>query len=320
MKTVPVGSLHSSRIAYGCMPLGGWDPKADQAALKTKALAAIKAALDAGIDFYDHADIYGSGRSETMFATVLAELGVPRNRLVLQTKCGIRFGDDPPGAPGRYDFSYQHIMWSCEQSLKRLRTDFIDIYLLHRPDALAEPEEIAKAFDELARAGKVRQFGVSNHNAAAIELLRRHLRQPLVVNQVELSLVHSHLVEAGMVTNQSAVSYGADGTLDYCRLHGITLQAWGPLASGRALGSTAADASERDRELARVVGELAKRKGVLPEAIPVAWILRHPAKIQAIIGSTQAARITAACAAERVELTREEWYALHVAGRGRRMA
>jgi predicted oxidoreductase len=320
MKSLPLGGVvRSSRIAYGCMPLGGgWDGAAPSEAARAKAVKAVRAAVDAGIDFFDHADIYCRGQSEAIFARVIAELGVARDRLVLQSKVGIRFGGDPtPEAPGRYDFSHGHIMASCDASLKRLGTDRLDIYLLHRPDALVEPDEVARAFDELHRAGKVRWFGVSNHTAAQIELLRRSLRQPLIVNQVELSLVHSHLLDAGMVTNQNKTSHGADGTFDYCRLNGITIQAWGPVAGGRAVG--AKRDSERAVALADVVAKIAKAKGVSPEAIAIAWLLRHPAGIQPIIGTTDAARIAAIARADAVELTREEWYALHVAGRGERM-
>ncbi|MBA2479940.1 MAG: aldo/keto reductase [Planctomycetes bacterium] len=319
MKTLTIGTLETSRIAYGCMPLAGWDAGAPAAPTRAKAVRAVRAAIDAGIDCFDHADIYCRGRSEAIFAEVLSDLGVGRERLRLQSKVGIRFADVPAGAPGRYDFSYQHIVSSCEATLQRLRTDYLDVYLLHRPDALVEPDEVARAFDELAGSGKVRQFGVSNHQPAQIELLRRSLRQPLVVNQVELSVVHSHLIDAGIVTNQSSVSYGADGTFDYCRLHGIRIQAWGPMASGRALGSISADAPPRDQELARVVRAIAATKGVQPEAIPIAWLLRHPAGIQPIIGSTDPARIAAATAADGIALSREEWYALHIAGRGSRL-
>jgi len=194
-----------------------------------------------------------------------------------------------------------------------LDTDYLDLLLLHRPDALVEPEEVAAAFDELESSGKVLSFGVSNHTAGQLELLRKSVRQPIVVNQVELSLVHTPLIDAGIATNQSHFSFGADGTLDYCRLHGITLQAWAPLARGRALGG---DGDERSRELSRVVARIAEQNGVPKEAIPIAFLLRHPARIQVVIGTTQPARIAAGVRACDVELSREEWYELYVAGRG----
>ncbi len=321
MKTLAIGSATTSRIAYGCMPLGGgWGSEVPGAAERTRAVAALRAAIDAGVDFFDHADIYCRGKSESVFAAAIAEIGAKREALIIQSKCGIRFAGDPNAeATARYDFSHGHIVASCEGTLRRLGTSYLDVYLLHRPDALVEPEEVARAFDDLTKSGKVRQFGVSNHSPLQIELLRRHLRQPLVVNQLELSLVHAHLIDAGVVANQSAHSFGADGTLDYCRLHGIAIQAWSPLGRGRALGATGAGASARDLELARVVGAIAARKGVPAEAIVIAWLLRHPARIQPIVGSTDPARITAACAGDGVELSREEWYALHVAGRGKSM-
>ena len=308
----------TSRIGYGCMPLGGsWDESAIQPAQVAKAVKAIRAAIDAGVTFFDHADIYCRGKSETIFAQVISELKHRRDRMIIQSKVGIRFPGDPtPSAPQRFDFSYEHIISSIEQSLKRLQTDYLDIYLLHRPDSLVEPMEVARAFDELHRSGKVRHFGVSNHNREHIELLKRYLNQPILVNQVELSLVHTHLLDSGVVTNQHKTSYGADGSLDYCRLNNITIQAWGPVASGRAVGGTE---TPRAVELAKVVGEMAAKKGVSKEAIAVAWLLRHPAQIQPIIGSTNPERISAICQADRVELTREEWYALYTAGRGERL-
>ncbi len=321
MKTISLGGvLLSSRIAYGCMPLGGsWDPGAavtPQA--QQKAVAALRAAIDAGITFYDHADIYCRGRSETVFAQALKEIGCARARLVLQSKVGIRFGGDPnPASPGRYDFSYKHMVASVEGSLKRLGTDYLDIYLLHRPDALVETEEVARAFDHLHMAGKVRWFGVSNHNRGDIELLQHYLNQPLVTNQLELSLVHSELIHAGLVANQDHSAHGAEGIVSFCRLNNITIQAWGPLANGRALGS---NDNPKAAKLMKVVGEVAAKHGVEPQAIPVAWLLRHPAGIQPILGTTNPERIAGSCAADLVELDREDWYRLLEAGRGHAVA
>jgi predicted oxidoreductase len=300
------------------MPLGGsWDEAPLGAEAKSRAVKAKAAALEAGIDFFDHADIYCRGKSESVFALALAELGVARSKLVLQSKCGIRFaGDGGAEAPHRFDFSYQHIVRSVEHSLSRLNTDYLDVLLLHRPDPLVEPDEVARAFDELEKSGKVRHFGVSNHTPAQIELLARSLRQPIVTNQLQLSLVHSHLLDAGIAMNQGKPATGADGLLDYCRLHGITIQAWGPLGAGRALGG---DDDERSLTLRQLVVRLAERKGVLPEAIPVAWLLRHPARIQPVVGSTDPARIRAAASGDGIELSREEWYELYVAGRGEKL-
>lgn len=320
MRSQLLGSstLAMTRIIYGCMPLGGtWDDTPHTPAQQAKAVRAIRAAIDAGTTCFDHADIYCRGKSETVFAEALAEVGVARERLVLQSKCGIRFADDPrPGCPQRFDFSRAHIVASVDGILRRLKTGWIDVLLLHRPDALMEPEEVAQAFDELVAAGKVRHVGVSNQNPGQMELLRRHLRQPLVVNQLELSLVHNHLIDAGITMNQQKNSFGADGTLDYCRLHRITIQAWAPLAGGRALGG---DGDEKAKLLATTVARIAAAHRVAPEAIPIAWLLRHPAGIQPVIGSTDPTRIAQAFAGDVVDLTREEWYALYAAGRGERM-
>ncbi|HVJ17970.1 MAG TPA: aldo/keto reductase [Polyangiaceae bacterium] len=311
-------ALRATRIAYGCMPLGGsWDNAPLESEVTKRAVRSVAAALEAGIDFFDHADIYCRGKSESVFAAAIAELGVKRSDIWLQSKCGIRFaGDGAPDAPHRFDFSYEHIVRSAEQILKRLNTDYLDVLLLHRPDPLVEPDEVARAFDELATSGKVRHFGVSNHTAVQMELLARSLRQPLITNQLQLSLVHSHLLDAGIAMNQGKTATGADGLLDYCRLRGITVQAWGPLASGRALGS---DDDERSLALRQLITRLAEKKGVALEAIPIAWLLRHPAGIQPVVGTTDPARIRAAASGDGVELSREEWYELYVAGRGEKL-
>jgi predicted oxidoreductase len=237
--------------------------------------------------------------------------------MIIQTKCGIRFADDPrPGAPGRYDFSYEHIVRSAEGSLRRLRTDRLDVLLLHRPDPLVEPDEVARAFDHLRATGKVRYFGVSNHTLEQLELLRSAGGQPLVVNQVELNLLHNDLINAGVRANQrGTVEAGAAGTLDYCRRKGITLQAWAPVAGGR-LVDPPADADERTRSAALAVARLAEARGTSREAVALAWLLRHPAGIQPIVGTTREDRLRASALADEVELSREEWYTLFVAGRG----
>jgi predicted oxidoreductase len=321
MNTQPLGSsnLQVTRIAYGCMPLGGsWDdaPLADQT--RRAAMASIRAALDCGIAFFDHADIYCRGKSEEVFSGIWQEVPRLRQQVVLQSKCGLRFGGEPDAAtPFRYDFSHAHILRSVEGSLRRLKTDYLDVLLLHRPDPLVEPDEVARAFDELHAAGKVRWFGVSNHTAAQIELLRRSVRQPLVANQLAFNVIHTQLLDEGVVFNQDNPRLTRnEGTIEYCRLHHITLQAWGPLAWGRLTGKPGDAPSERITKAAEVVSTMARDKGVSGEAILVAWILRHPARIQPVIGTTNPERIRAACQADEVALTREEWYRLYVAGRG----
>jgi predicted oxidoreductase len=311
--------LQVSRIALGCMRLGGCDAAGPLNAQNgQQAVAAIRAALDEGINLFDHADIYGHGKCEEVFAHIWDGNPGLRERIILQSKCGIWLPGEPgSGSPGRYDFSYDHLMHAVEGILTRLKTDHLDLLLLHRPDPLVEPEEVARAFDELQSSGKVRFFGVSNHTAAQIELLRKFVKQPLVVNQVELSLVHNQLVNAGVVFNQDEPPRPQrnDGTLEYCRQHDILVQAWGPVASGSFLDERRAQ-DERGVKTARVIAELAQAKNVSREAIAIAWLLRIPARPQPIIGTTNPEHIRAACEADRVELTREEWYRLFVAGRG----
>jgi predicted oxidoreductase len=296
---------------------GTWDQRPFGEADVARAERLVQTALEHGINFFDHADIYAYGKSEAVFGEVLRRQPGLRPQIVLQTKCGIRFRDDPnPGDPGRYDFSYEHILRSAAASLRRLQADYVDILLLHRPDALVEPDEVARAFDELERSGQVRYFGVSNHTPGQIELLRRSVRQPLVVNQVELSLLHAPLINDGVVANQAPGAYQASaGTLDYCRLHDITLQAWGPVANGRLIDPPAR-AEPRVRAAVKAVAEMARAKGTTREAIALAWLLRHPAGIQPIVGTRQPARIIASAQADGVTLSREEWYRLFTAARG----
>lgn len=322
MKTQALGvsPLEVTRIAYGCMAIGGtWTSEPASDDTRRSALSVVECALDEGINFFDHADIYCRGKSEEVFAQIWAKRPGLRDQIILQSKCGIRFADDPvAGAPHRFDFSYEHILGSVEGSLKRLQTDYLDVLLLHRPDALVEPEEVAKAFSQLHAQGKVRYFGVSNHTPAQIELLKAYLDQPLVTNQLELSLLHTHLIDEGIVMNQDRPDrpVRGHGTLEYCRLHNITVQAWSPLARGKATGGTLDPDDRAAHEVAKLVASLAAEKNVSPEAIVIAWLLRHPAKIQPIIGTTNRERIRAACQADSVELSREEWYTLFTAGRG----
>lgn len=321
MKTyLMAAGLPASRIAYGCMQLSrAWDATPVNAEERRQAQRLVETALAGGITLFDHADIYARGKSEQIFGDVLRASPGLRDRMVLQSKCGIRFADDPPGTSGRYDFSHAHIVASVDGSLSRLGVDHLDVLLLHRPDALVEPDEVARAFDDLHAAGKVRHFGISNHTAGQIELLRRHLRQPLVANQVEASLLHHHLIDDGVVANTTGHAYAsASGTLDYCRLHDIRVQAWSPLAGGKlATSSEFADPVVRGTSL--LLRQLAEAKNVTPEAIQLAWLLRHPAGIQPIVGTTDPARLAACCAADGVTLSREEWYALFTAARGGRV-
>ena len=321
MKTYALADgLPTSRIAYGCMQLSrAWDTTPVTAEERRQAQRLVETALAGGITLFDHADIYTRGKSEQIFGDVLRASPGLRERVVLQSKCGIRFADDPPGTPGRYDFSHAHIVASVEGSLLRLGVDNLDVLLLHRPDALVEPDEVARAFDDLHATGKVRHFGVSNHTAGQIELLRRHVRQPLVANQVEASLLHHYLIDDGVVANTTGHVYAsAAGTLDYCRLHDIRVQAWSPLAGGK-LATTSEFADPVVRGTSLLLRQLAEAKNVTPEAIQLAWLLRHPAGLQPIVGTTDPARLAACCAADGVALSREEWYALFTAARGGRV-
>ena len=305
---IPHTNLDVSRIAYGCMQLStAWDdnPLTDGERKRTAAL--VDTALEQGINLFDHADIYARGKSERLFGELLQASPRLRQSMLLQSKCGIRFGGDPhPESPARYDFSYEHLVGSVEGILQRLHTDHLDLLLLHRPDPLCEPQEVARAFDDLQRSGKVRHFGVSNHDASQIALLQRHLDQRLVVNQIQLSLLHHHPISAGILVNQAGTdTAGATGILDYCRQHDILVQAWSPLAGGKLSGPAAALATQ-----------MAQAKGVASEAILLAWLLKHPAPIQPIIGTTNPQRVVDSCEAQATGLSREAWYALLAAVRG----
>jgi len=322
MKTVEIKntSLEVTRIGYGCMEIGGnWTTESPSIETQQSALHIIETALDQGINFFDHADIYCRGKSEEVFSQIWNKRHALRTKIYLQSKCGIRFSNDPvKGYPARYDFSFEYIIKSVEGILNRLKTDYLDLLLLHRPDTLVEPNEVAKAFDELHRSGKVRFFGVSNHTAAQIDLLKKYLNQPLVVNQLELNLLHLHLIEEGIIANQDQPTWPVrgNGILEYCRLNDMTVQAWSPLAKGKVSGGIADPMDQRASDTSFLVETLAREKNVSPEAIVIAWILRHPAQIQPIIGTTNQYRIKASCEADQIELSREEWYSLFTAGRG----
>ena len=315
MQTYRLGTsdLNVSRIGYGAMSIGGaWDDTPLTDSVRKAALQVLHTALDTGINFFDHADIYCNGKSEEAFAELWKEQPHLRQQIYLQTKCGIRFGP-----PHRFDFSYEHIIASVEGSLKRLRTEYIDVLLLHRPDPLVEPEEVARAFDELKSAGKVRWFGVSNHTAAQMELLKGFLNQPLIANQVEFNPIHTHMLDDGILFNQYNERLARnEGTIEYCRLHNITLQAWAPLATGKLTGTARPNSGAHIQKTTDLVSQMAAEKGVRPEAILIAWILRHPARIQPLPGTTNPARLLAAVEADHISLTREEWYGLFLAGRG----
>lgn len=304
------------RVLYGCMGLGGsWDPAPYGPADIDAAEAAVVAALDSGITTFDHADIYRHGKSEAVFGEVLARTPGLRERITLQTKCGIRLGDED--RPGMYDLRGESIARRVEESLTRLRTDVIDVLLLHRPDPLADVDETAAALTSLHRQGLVRGFGVSNMGAAQIAHLQARLDVPLVANQLEMSLHSRAWVEAGVLLNtpDSARNGFPFGTLEHCRDHGIRLQAWGALAQGRFTGLQETPA---ERATAALLSELARKKDTTPETVLLWWLMRHPAAVAPVIGSARPERIRACAdaALREPELTHEEWYELWITARG----
>ena len=307
----------STRPLYGCMGLGGpWDAPAVTAADITQAEAVVEAALNIGITSFDHADIYGNGKAESVFGELLSRSPELRDAITLQTKVGIRL---PTGeAPGLYDLRAGTIATRVRQSLDRLRTDRIDVLLLHRPDPLTPPAEVAAALTALHDEGVVGAFGVSNMSAAQIGALQTHLDQPLVVNQLEMSLYRRDWVEAGVLVNTAAATANGfpHGTLEYCTANGIGLQAWGSMAQGRYTGRAGGDAAEQ--ATTALVASLAAAKNTTPETIVLWWLQRHPAGIAPTIGTTDTDRI-AACgdAVTRApDLTHDEWYRLWTTARG----
>ena len=268
----------------------------------------VRTARDAGIDFLDHADIYGRElhECERRFAEAMQLTPSQRAEFTIQSKAGI-VKDGP-----YFDFSYEHLVESVEGSLAALGTDYLDILLLHRPDALVEPEEVARAFDDLAAAGKVRAFGVSNHPPRQIDLLKRYVRQPIVANQLQLSITHSPIISQGVAANMAAEGQSATldggGIVDYCRLNDITVQAWSPFQAGFFTGVFLG--SPEYAELNAVIDRLAAAYDVPPIAIATAWITRHPANMQVVLGTTSPERVAAAAQGSDIPLTRAEWYEL----------
>lgn len=304
MKTVSFGSATAPAVIAGMMRI---DDK-DDAHIRTL----YETARTAGIDFFDHADIYGGSmhHCEARFADALQLTSSERDEIVLQTKCGI------VPSQGMFDFSYAHIVAQVEGSLAALRTDRLDVLLLHRPDALVEPEEVARAFDDLESAGKVKAFGVSNHTPRQIDLLRTAVRQPLVANQLQLSITHAPIiaqpVAANMAGHAQSVVRDGGGIVEYCRINGITIQAWSPFQDGFSHGVFLGNPEYA--ELNAVIDRLAAAHYVTPIAIATAWITRHPAGMQVVLGTTTPQRVQDAAAGADIELTRPEWYELFRAG------
>ncbi|CAM4244164.1 putative oxidoreductase [Paenibacillus endophyticus] len=322
MKLMPLErrGISDSRLALGCMGLGGsWD-LADPITTDhvRQAEAAVDAALSIGITMYDHADIYTRGKAESIFGQVLKQQPKLREQIVIQSKVGIQLSDGV--LPGRFNFSKEHILPSVDGILERLGTEYLDVLLLHRPDPLMEPDEIAEAFTKLKLAGKVRNFGVSNMSPGQIRFLQRALPDPIVVNQLELSLLRHDWVDQGIHVNQKAglKDNFSEGLMEFMQMEDIQIQAWGPLAQGRFSGRVSENASEAEVQTAAMVKQIADENGTTPESIVLAWLMKHPARIQPVIGTINPQRINACKdAVQQAEImTREQWYSLLVSARG----
>jgi predicted oxidoreductase len=324
MKIMPLSQrgISTSRLVLGCMPFGGgWnrDPITKEDVLKAE--KAVDAALSIGISMFDHADIYTMGKAEETFGRILKGGPELREQIVIQSKCGIRFGEG--SVPGRFDFSKDHILRAVDGILNRLGVDYLDVLLLHRPDPLMEPEEVAEAFGKLKSSGKVRYFGVSNMSAAQIRFLQQALPDRLAVNQLEMSLARLDWLDQGIHVNQKAgtnVNF-SEGLMEYCQMEKIQIQAWGPLAQGKFSGRSVENEPENIRKTAELVKQMAIAKETTPEAIVLGWLMKHPAMIQPVIGTANPERIIACKDAEQQSLlmTREEWYTLYVSARGKNM-
>ncbi len=294
---IPNTELDVSEISLGCMRISGMTNQEISHLIHT--------ALDEGVTFFDHADVYGGGQSEAKFAEAMDMNPTVRDTMMLQTKVGIR--------KGSFDFSKEHILEAVDGSLKRLRTDYLDVLLLHRPDALVEPEEVAEAFTILENSGKVKYFGVSNQNPMQIELLTKFVKQKIIFNQLQLSITNTGMIDAGINVNMEIDrSINRDGgILDYCRLKEITIQPWSPFQYGFFEGVFLDN--DKFPELNQTIDKLAAAKGVANTAIAIAWILRHPARMQPIAGTTNPERLKDICKASDITLSREEWYEIYLA-------
>jgi predicted oxidoreductase len=299
MKNIKIANtdISVSNIIMGCMRLNRLS--------KGDAEKLIRTAMDEGINFFDHADIYGKGECETLFSEAVGMNAGIRENMIIQSKCGIR--------SGFFDSSKEHILHSVNEILKRLRTSYLDILLLHRPDALIEPEEVADAFDALYSSGKVRYFGVSNYNPMQIKLLQKYVSQKLIVNQLQLSAAHTPMIDSGMTVNmQVDQAVNREGSvLDYCRLNEITIQAWSPFQKGFIKGPFFEDRNYA--KLNEAINKMANKYQVTNTAVAVGWITRHPANIQVILGTTTPQRIIDGCKGSALPLTREEWYEIYKA-------
>ncbi|MFU7515725.1 aldo/keto reductase [Clostridium sp. HCS.1] len=301
MQTINItnGPDHASRLILGCMRMPALSIE--------DAAKMIQTAHDLGINFIDHATCYGYGEAEKRFGDAMALTGVKREDLIIQSKCGLRFDKQI------FDWRKSNIIESVDGILKRLKIEYLDILLLHRPDLLYDPEQVAEAFDELEASGKVRHFGISNTMPMQIELLKKYVKQPLKINQLQLSLEQSQLIDQDLYMNNKTTDMSVmrdGGALDYCRLNDITIQAWSPLQYGMFKGVFIDNPDFP--EMNKVLGELADQYNVTKAAIAIAWILRHPAKMQVIAGTMNPVHLTEMAEACKVSLTHEEWYRLYL--------
>ena len=294
------GPQEASEIILGCMRMPALSVE--------EAASVIRAASEEGINFFDHATCYGDGEAELRFGEAFPKTGLRREDVILQSKCGLHFDRQ------EFDWSRDDILSSVDGSLRRLKTDYLDVLLLHRPDLLFEPEQVADAFETLEKSGKVRCFGVSNVTPGQLELLKKHVRQPLVINQLQFSLDQSQLIDQDLYLNNKTTDRSCDrdnGILDYCRLRDITIQAWSPLQFGM-FGGCFVDHPDFP-ELNKVLAELGEQYGISKAAAAVAWILRHPAHMQVIAGTMNPAHLRELCAASGVRMSHREWYRLYLA-------
>lgn len=292
----PGTDMRASQIALGCMRIKTKTPD--------EIVTLINTAVELGINFLDIADIYGKGVCEELLGEALALCPGLRSKVLIQSKCGIR--------PGFFDFSKEHILTSVDNSLRKMKTDCLDVLLLHRPDTLMEPEEVAEAFTALHKKGKVKYFGVSNHNPMQIELLQKFIKQRLIINQLQFSITNTTMIKAGINVNmENEAAVNRDGSvLEYCRLKDITIQNWSPFQHGFFKGVFLDN--ENFPELNEKINALCEKYGVTNSAMAIAWILRHPAKMQPVVGTTSTERLTDIAKAAEVDLTREEWYSIYL--------
>ena len=296
MKNIKIGNaIEASAVSLGCMRMGGLDEKRVDAVMDT--------AIECGINFFDHADIYGGGNAEKVFGEYLKRHKGAREKMMIQTKCAIH--------DGQFDFSKEHILKSVDGCLSRLGVDCVDVLLLHRPDTLMEPDEVAEAFDKLETSGKVKYFGVSNQNMMQMELLKTAVKQPLIINQLQFSVTEAGMVTSGMNVNmKNPESVMHDGSfLEYSRIKNITIQAWSPFQYGFFEGNFVDN--EKFPELNKKLAEIGEKYGLTKTGVAAAWILRHPANVQLIAGTMNPEHLTEICKAADVTLTRSEWYEIY---------